>query len=159
MLKTKVVSSPTSSLSKNVESLKLGKNEDVNLTITGDRQTVYKHLIETLKQQIEIATESYKHFTNMGDISNATKFNKIARESIQDLDALRNANKLGEPVPLYHYEKRSYETIDCNSDLTDNDLELTIIRAINLSCPKDYKADNLNTYVKFEFPFPQVNLK
>ena len=84
------------------------------------------------------------------------RFKKIAQETIQDLEALKNADKLNEPVPLYHYEKRAYETIDCNSDLTDNDLEIEIVRAINLSMPKDYKVDNMNTLVKFEFPFPQV---
>lgn len=120
----------------------------------GDRKSVYKHLCDRLRQQFEIASGNFKHFTNMGDISNANKFKKIAQESIQDLEALKNADKLNEPVPLYHYEKRCYETIDCNSDLTDNDLEIEIIRAINLSMPKDYKVDNMNTFVKFEFPFP-----
>ena len=85
------------------------------------------------------------------------RFKKIAQESIQDLEALKNADKLNEPVPLYHYEKRCYETIDCNSDLTDNDLEIVIVRSINLSMPKDYKVDNMNTFVKFEFPFPPVS--
>lgn len=84
------------------------------------------------------------------------RFKKIAQESIQDLEALKNADKLGESVPLYHYEKRCYDTIDCNSDLTDNDLEITIVRGINLSMPKDYKLDNMNTFVKFEFPYPPV---
>lgn len=59
-------------------------------------------------------------------------------------------------MPLYHYEKRSYQTIDCNSDLTDNDLELCIVRAINLPLPKDFDAKHLTTYVKFEFPYPPV---
>ena len=129
-----------------LNNLKLQDNEPViidndDLELTGDRQTVYKH------------------FTSMGDIGNANKFNKLARESIQDLEALRNANKLGEPLPLYHYEKRSYETIDCNSDLTDNDLEITIVRAINLTIPKDFKIDHMNTYVKFEFPYPPEEIQ
>ncbi len=147
-----------------LNNLKLQDNEPViidndDLELTGDRQTVYKHLLNTLRNQVEKATENYKHFTSMGDIGNANKFNKLARESIQDLEALRNANKLGEPLPLYHYEKRSYETIDCNSDLTDNDLEITIVRAINLTIPKDFKIDHMNTYVKFEFPYPPEEIQ
>ena len=92
----------------------------------------------------------------MGDVNNANKFNQIARESIQDLESLKNAYSIGQSVPLYHYEKRSYQTIDCNSDLTDNDLEINIIRAVNLPLPKDFEAKDLTTYVKFEFPYPPV---
>ena len=82
---------------------------------------------------------------------------QIAEESIKDLSALRAAKAHNEQVPLYHYEKRSYQTIDCNSDLTDNDLELTIIRAVNLPLPSGFEPKQLTTYVKYEFPFPQVS--
>jgi len=81
----------------------------------------------------------------------------MARESIQDLDALKSSFAHGESVPLYHYEKRAYQTVDSNSDLTDNDLELVVVRAINLPLPKDMDAKSLTTYVKFEFPYPPVS--
>jgi coiled-coil and C2 domain-containing protein 1 len=128
----------------------------LNIPINGDRDTIYKHLLEKLKQQVDIATENFKHYSKMGDIPNANKFKVTARESIADYEALKNADRLKEPVPLYHYEKRSYDTIDCNSDLTDNDLEITVIRGINYIIPKDYKVDHMNTFVKFEFPYPPV---
>lgn len=147
--------SPNSRLSNAMSSVRI----DEDLPVNGDRETVYKYLLKTLKEQVEKATENFKHFTNMGDISNANKFNQLARESIQDLEAVRNAHKLGESVPLYHYEKRTYETVDCNSDLTDNDLELTVIRAINLGLPKDHKQEHMNTFVKFEFPYPPEELQ
>ena len=124
--------------------------------IQGDRKTIYKHLQDDLLEQIKIATANFKHFTSMGDVSNANKFNQIARESIQDLELLKNAYSHGQSLPIYHYEKRIYQTIDCNSDLTDNDLELEVIRAINLPLPKDFTAKDLNTYVKWEFPYPPV---
>jgi coiled-coil and C2 domain-containing protein 1 len=126
--------------------------------IQGDRKTVYKHLQDDLMEQIKIATANFKHFTSMGDVNNSNKFNQIARESIQDLESLKNAFAHGQSLPLYHYEKRSYQTVDCNSDLTDNDLEIHIIRAINLPLPKDFTAKDLNTYVKFEFPYPPVTI-
>ena len=125
--------------------------------IEGDRKTVYKRLQDDLKEQIQLATENFKHFTSMGDVNNANKFNQIARESIKDLESLKNAYSVGQSLPLYHYEKRSYQTIDCNSNLTDNDLELVVVRAINLPLPKDFAAKDLTTYVKFEFPYPPVN--
>jgi coiled-coil and C2 domain-containing protein 1 len=124
--------------------------------ITGDRKEIYKRLQEILVEQINLATQNFQHYKNMGDVANANKFNKSAREAIQDLEMLRNGNARGEPVPLYHYERRTYQSIDSNSDLTDNDLELTIVCAVNLPLPKDYDEKNLTTYVKFEFPFPPV---
>jgi coiled-coil and C2 domain-containing protein 1 len=78
---------------------------------------------------------------------------------VQDLDALKSAFEHNGPVPLYHYERRSYQTIDSNPDLTDNDLELVIIRAVNLPLPKDFEAKHLTTYVKFEFPYPADNFQ
>jgi coiled-coil and C2 domain-containing protein 1 len=147
-LESKVVSSHSNSTSSLTRAI-------VDMPpIEGDRKTVYKHLQDDLMEQIKLATANFKHFTSMGDVNNASKFNQIARESIQDLESLKNAHAHGQSLPLYHYERRSYQTIDCNSDLTDNDLELTIIRAINLPLPKDFTAEDMKTYVKFEFPYP-----
>jgi coiled-coil and C2 domain-containing protein 1 len=78
----------------------------------------------------------------------------MAKEAMKDLDSLKSAYTHNQPVPLYHYEKKTYQTLDCNSDLTDNDLELTIVRVINLPLPKDFDAKSLVTYVKYEFPYP-----
>lgn len=123
--------------------------------IPGDRAAVFKQLEEELIEQVNVATANYKQFRDMGDVNNSKKLYQIAEESIKDLSALRTAKAHNEQVPLYHYEKRSYQTIDCNSDLTDNDLELTIMRAVNLPLPKDFEPKQLTTYVKYEFPFPQ----
>ena len=74
---SKLETSPTSKLSNNLSSVKISQGtvviDDSDLEVSGDRQTVYKHLINTLRNQVEKATENYKHFTNMGDIGNATK--------------------------------------------------------------------------------------
>ncbi|RNA04241.1 coiled-coil and C2 domain-containing 1-like [Brachionus plicatilis] len=127
--------------------------------LTGDRTSIYQRLMNDLREQIKIATDNFKQYTQMGDVNNANKFNKIAKDSIKDLDALKTAFSRGEDVPLYHYEKRTYQTIDCNSDLTDNDLDLSIIRAVNLPLPKDFDEKHMTTYVKFEFPYPPESLQ
>lgn len=43
--------------------------------------------------------------------------------------------------------------VECNTDLNENDLELTIVRGIAYNVPNPKEVD---TYVKFEFPYPQV---
>jgi len=42
----------------------------------------------------------------------------------------------------------------CNTDLTDNELELNIIQGINYNVPNPKEVD---TYVRFEFPWPSVS--
>lgn len=44
----------------------------------------------------------------------------------------------------------------CNTDLTDNDLELSIIQGINYNVPNPKEID---TYVKVTFPYPAVSTK
>jgi hypothetical protein len=69
--------------------------------IVGDRKTVFKRLQDDLVEQISLATANFKHFTNMGDVNNASKFNQIARESIQDLESLKNAYSIDRVKVLY----------------------------------------------------------
>jgi hypothetical protein len=42
----------------------------------------------------------------------------------------------------------------CCTDLRDSDLELTVIQGISYSVPNPKDVD---TYVKFEFPYPAVS--
>ena len=49
----------------------------------------------------------------------------------KDLDALRFTFKRGDAVPKFHYEVRAFSRVVCNTDLTDNDLEFSIIQGIN----------------------------
>lgn len=61
-------------------------------------------------------------------------------------------NKL--PVPKFHYETKSFNIVKCNTDLTENELEINVIRGISyvVANPKD-----VDTYVKLDFPYPQVS--
>jgi coiled-coil and C2 domain-containing protein 1 len=88
---------------------------------------------------------------------NCLRFRNIEKESLQDLAGLLSASKHGNPIPKYHYEKRRYQIVNCNVDLTDNECELAIIRAINLPIPSGMDAKSLQTYAKFEFPYPPVS--
>ncbi|CAF5151052.1 unnamed protein product, partial [Rotaria magnacalcarata] len=44
--------------------------------------------------------------------------------------------------------------IQVNNDLGDNDLEVTILRGINLPVPSGFSSATLETYVMIEFPYP-----
>lgn len=49
----------------------------------------------------------------------------------------------------------------CSSctDLGDSDLQLHVVKGINLPLPDGYAPNQLNTYLKYEFPIPKVHLK
>jgi coiled-coil and C2 domain-containing protein 1 len=60
----------------------------------------------------------------------------------KDLDALRFTFKRGDAVPKFHYEVRAFSRVVCNAELTDNDLEFSIIQGINYAGanPKDMQT-------------------
>lgn len=71
-VKKSVGSPKNDQLCKQMESVKM-QNDDLNIPINGDRKTVFKHLCDRLREQYEIASSNYKHFTQIGDITNANK--------------------------------------------------------------------------------------
>lgn len=58
------------------------------------------------------------------------------------------------PLPKFHYEQKQFNIVKCNTDLTENELQINVVRGIGyvVANPKD-----VDTYVKVEFPYPQVN--
>ncbi|ELU18816.1 hypothetical protein CAPTEDRAFT_161585 [Capitella teleta] len=120
----------------------------------GDRDEAYKKLEQDLIQQIRTCTSNADHFTKLGDVTSATRFDKMGQNSRKDLAALKNAFKHGDPVPRFHYETRSFTLVQSCTDLGDNSLEIQIIRGINLCLPSGYSSKDLDTYVKYEFPYP-----
>jgi coiled-coil and C2 domain-containing protein 1 len=67
-----------------------------------------------------------------------------------------SAFKHGDDIPKYHYEKRTYQMLVTNTDLTDDEFEVVIIRAINLPVPPGFDAKTMQTFVKFDLPIPPV---
>lgn len=122
--------------------------------ISGDRDEVFKKLEQALIQQIRTCASNQQHFNKLGDVLSTTKFQKLEEGCRKDLDALKNAFRHGDPVPKFHYENRTFSLVQCNTDLGDNDLELTVIRGIQFNHPSGGSEKDLDTYVKFEFPYP-----
>lgn len=120
--------------------------------VVGDREEMYSKLEQDLISQVKMCMTNRTYFKEVGDVASANKFEQMAVHAKKDLDAVRNAFKRKDPVPKFHYETRSFSRVVSNTDLTDNDLELTIVNGINyvVKNPKD-----VDTYVTWEFPFPK----
>jgi len=120
--------------------------------VTGDREEMFGKLEQDLIAQVKMCMNNRTYFKEVGEIASSNKFEQMALHSKKDLDAVRFAFKRGEQVPKFHYEVRSFSKVQSCTDLTDNDLELTIVSGVNyvVKNPKD-----VDTYVKWEFPFPR----
>ncbi|XP_039764575.1 coiled-coil and C2 domain-containing protein 1-like isoform X2 [Pararge aegeria] len=117
-----------------------------------DDENVLSRLHQQLTSQLKLCLTNRDHYRSMGNIAESNRFEHLAVSVKQDLDVVTVAKGMGENPPKFHYESRKFSVVQCNTDLNENDFELTIVRGIayNVPNPKD-----VDTYVKFEFPFPQ----
>ncbi|GLG98933.1 Uncharacterized protein GBIM_05497 [Gryllus bimaculatus] len=119
--------------------------------LPGTDSEIYEKLEEDLLRQTKMCLTTRDHFKATGDIASANRFEQLALHSKKDLDAVKCAHKRGDAVPKFHYETRTFNIVQCCTELGDNDLELSVVQGINYNVPNPKEVD---TYVKFEFPFP-----
>ncbi|CAH1645163.1 unnamed protein product [Spodoptera littoralis] len=123
---------------------------DVGAMVSGTSEDGSTSLINQLESQAKMAKEYMRHCQNMGHVAEAKMYEKLAVRVKEDLDVLRVAVLNNRGLPNFHYVTREFSITQCNTDLGVNDLELKIVRGIAYNVAKD-----IDTYVKFEFPFPQ----
>uniref|UniRef100_A0A8C7L5R2 Coiled-coil and C2 domain-containing protein 1B n=1 Tax=Oncorhynchus kisutch TaxID=8019 RepID=A0A8C7L5R2_ONCKI len=97
-----------------------------------------------------------QQFTHMGSVAETSRFEKLAEECMQNIEVLKMAHAKGQPVPKYHTEERTFNTVKMYPDLTANEMTLYIVKGINLPAPSGVSASDLDTSVRFEFPFPSM---
>uniref|UniRef100_A0AAY3ZW45 Coiled-coil and C2 domain-containing protein 1B n=1 Tax=Denticeps clupeoides TaxID=299321 RepID=A0AAY3ZW45_9TELE len=121
----------------------------------------YSQLMDLLKKQHEVryapTTSGIPQFhaLNVGIILNR-QFEKLAEECMKDIELLKKAHAKGCATPKYHTEERTFNTVRMNSNLTANDLQLIIVKGVNLPAPAGCSPGDLDASVRFEFPFPSA---
>uniref|UniRef100_A0A673WY52 Coiled-coil and C2 domain containing 1A n=1 Tax=Salmo trutta TaxID=8032 RepID=A0A673WY52_SALTR len=116
----------------------------------------YSSLMELLRQQHQKCLGYSQQFTHMGSVVETSRFEKLAEECMQNIEVLKMAHAKGQPVPKYHTEERTFNTVKMYPDLTANEMTLYIVKGINLPAPSGVSASDLDTSVRFEFPFPSA---
>lgn len=93
------------------------------------------------------------HHRALGDVAGTNRFENLALSTKHDLNIIKLAHRKGSNVPKFRFEQKSFNVVKCNTDLAETELEIQVVRGIsyNVSKPKD-----VDTYVKVEFPYPQV---
>ncbi|KAH8319046.1 hypothetical protein KR067_005763 [Drosophila pandora] len=104
---------------------------------------------EQLAKQLMMCKNTRDHHKAMGDVAGMNRFENLALTVQKDLDFVRYSKRKGLALPKFHYEKRNFNIVHCNTDLTDGELEIVVVRGINYNVPNPKEVD---TYVRVEFP-------
>ncbi|XP_058478525.1 coiled-coil and C2 domain-containing protein 1B isoform X2 [Solea solea] len=127
-------------------------HRDVQLSEKDEQ--VYTQLAKMLKEQYEKCMTHSKQFTHLGNISETTKFEKMAESCKNSLEVLKLAQTRGLPPPKYHFEQKSFHTVRIFPELSSTDMVVIIVKGMNLPAPSGIQTNDLDAYVKFDFPFP-----
>ncbi|XP_026468313.1 coiled-coil and C2 domain-containing protein 1-like isoform X1 [Ctenocephalides felis] len=119
-----------------------------------DGSDILARLEEQLSRQLKLCLSTRDHHKAMGDVAGTNRFEQLALSVTKDLDVIRLSQRKNLPAPQFHYETKSFNVVQCCTELGDNDLEVTIVKGYNYTVPNPKEVD---TYVKIEFPFPQDN--
>ncbi|XP_024921847.1 coiled-coil and C2 domain-containing protein 1B isoform X1 [Cynoglossus semilaevis] len=125
-----------------------------DVQISEKAEQVYVQLAKILKEQYEKCMTYSKQFTHLGNISETTKFEKMAESCKKSLEVLRLAQSRGLPPPKHRFEERSFNTVRIFPDLSSTDMVVIIVKAMNLPAPSGIQTNDLDAYVKFDFPYP-----
>ncbi|XP_022107136.1 coiled-coil and C2 domain-containing protein 1-like isoform X2 [Acanthaster planci] len=126
--------------------------EELSAEVLADSKQLYARLMATLNKQIQICATNEKQYMQLGNLSTSKRFGEMKHSCQQDLDVLTVSMSHSDPVPRFHYETRTIPSIRVCPDLTDTEVEVSVIKGIQLKLPSGEK--DLDTYIKFEFPYP-----
>nr|XP_020446940.1 coiled-coil and C2 domain-containing protein 1B isoform X3 [Monopterus albus] len=129
-------------------------HSDVQLSEKAEQ--VYTQLANILKEQYEKCMTYSKQFTHMGNISETTKFEKMAESCKKSLEVLKLAQSRGLPPPKHHFEERSFHTVRIFPELSSTDMVVVIVKGMNLPAPSGIQTNDLDAFVKFDFPYPSA---
>ncbi|XP_048354227.1 coiled-coil and C2 domain-containing protein 1B isoform X2 [Sphaerodactylus townsendi] len=129
-------------------------HEDVRLSQKAEE--VYIQLIKLLKDQHEKCMQFSKQFMHLGNVTETSRFEKLAQNCKKDLDILQLAQAQGLDPPSHHFEERTFKIVRIFSELNSTEMHLIIVRGINLPAPPGVTPNDLDAFVKFEFHYPNT---
>ncbi|XP_026940756.1 coiled-coil and C2 domain-containing protein 1A isoform X4 [Sagmatias obliquidens] len=116
----------------------------------------YGELSKLIRQQHEMCLNHSNQFTHLGNIAETSKFEKLAEDCKRSMETLKQAFARGLPTPTARSEQRTFSVIKIFPDLSSNDMLLFIVKGINLPTPPGLSPGDLDVFVRFDFPYPNV---
>ncbi|XP_041804284.1 coiled-coil and C2 domain-containing protein 1B isoform X2 [Chelmon rostratus] len=127
-----------------------------DVQISEKAEQVYTQLAKILKEQYEKCMTHSKQFTHLGNVTETTKFEKMAESCKKSLEVLKLAQSRGLPPPKHHFEERSFHTVRIFPDLSSTDMVVVIVKGMNLPAPSGIQTNDLDAFIKFDFPYPST---
>ncbi|XP_065828145.1 coiled-coil and C2 domain-containing protein 1-like [Oscarella lobularis] len=127
----------------------------INVERTEADDETLARLESTLSKQVDLAKRMELYYNGTGHLKEAAEYRNMVRSSQRDLDAVKNALSYQKPVPQFHYEDRAFSKLNVFPELSESEVEVVVVRGINLPLPKKVEAKDFDTYVTVEFPYPQ----
>ncbi|XP_066499130.1 coiled-coil and C2 domain-containing protein 1A-like isoform X2 [Hoplias malabaricus] len=115
---------------------------------------VYDQLIEILHQQEEKCRRYCQQFSHIGNITETTKFERLAEECASQTEILKLASDRGYSAPNFQMEDRTFNIFRIIPELSGSEMVLTIVKGVNLPLPEGISPIDLDTSVRFMFAFP-----
>ncbi|XP_076977734.1 coiled-coil and C2 domain-containing protein 1A isoform X2 [Tamandua tetradactyla] len=116
----------------------------------------YGELTKLIRQQHEMCLNHSNQFTHLGNITETSKFEKLAEDCKRSMQTLKQAFARGLPTPPARFEQRTFSVIKIFPELGVNDLLLFIVKGISLPTPPGLSPGDLDVFVRFDFPYPNV---
>lgn len=132
------------------DSFTIINTEDCLEETSGTDEQIYENLESQLTKQIKWCLCTRDHCKALGDVSGYNKWERLALNYKRDFDMLIVRKRDALPPPQHHYEIKTHTIVQSCTDLSDSDIEISIIRGVNYSKDAD-------TYVILEFPYPSDN--
>ncbi|XP_062413551.1 coiled-coil and C2 domain-containing protein 1B isoform X1 [Pungitius pungitius] len=127
-----------------------------DVQVSEKAEELYAQLAKILKEQYEKCMTHSKQFTHLGNVTETTKFEKMAESCKKSLEVLKLAQCRGLSPPKHHFEERSFHTVRIFPDLSSTEMVVIIVKAMNLPAPSGIQTNDLDAYVKFDFPYPSA---
>jgi len=125
------------------------------VTFNGSTSQQYQEIERALRTQIETSQKNSQHYKLLGNLDAAKNFESLLNGSKKDLETLLYYKKQNGAVPKCNYVMKTFPVIKSNPQLSDSELELTIVRCVNVPLPSGWQPKDMYVYVTYEFPFPQ----
>uniref|UniRef100_A0A674MM16 Coiled-coil and C2 domain-containing protein 1B n=1 Tax=Takifugu rubripes TaxID=31033 RepID=A0A674MM16_TAKRU len=127
-----------------------------DVQVSDKAQQVYAQLMKILGEQYEKCRTHSEQFTHLGNVTETTKFEKMAESCKKSLEVLKLAQSRGLPPPKHHFEEISFHTVRIFPELSSTDMVVIIVKGMNLPAPTGVQPNDLDAYVKFDFPYPST---
>ncbi|XP_013006373.1 coiled-coil and C2 domain-containing protein 1A isoform X2 [Cavia porcellus] len=124
--------------------------------LTQEAARRYGELTKLLRQQHEMCLNHSNQFTQLGNIAEISKFERLAEDCRRSMDTLKQAFARGLPTPVARFEQRTFSVIKVFPDLSSNEMLLFIVKGANLPTPPGLFPGDLDVFVRFDFPYPNV---